>query len=175
MVLALWHHVRLSSSWHLLSPGIFWARLRLFFTTCRIVDREEQVTCLKRADLSLYIYIYIYAFSRRFYPKRLTLHSSYSFTFYQLLLSLGIEPMILALLAPCSTIWATGKPVCYRNMLQNVTETTKEIFLYTGFEYICGVLRLCAQNTLTVLLFTCNSPKTVVFLKHFSPVLVSHR
>ncbi len=27
----------------------------------------------------LYIYIYIYAFSRRFYPKRLTLHSSYSF------------------------------------------------------------------------------------------------
>ncbi len=33
----------------------------------------------------------------------------YSFTFDQLLLSLGIEPMILALLAPCSTIWATGK------------------------------------------------------------------
>ncbi len=48
-------------------------------------------------------------FSRRFYPKRLTLHSSYSFTFYQLLLSLGIEPMILTLLVPCSTIWATGK------------------------------------------------------------------
>ncbi len=56
---------------------------------------------------------YIYAFSRRFYPKRLTLHSSYSFTFYQLLLPLGIEPMILALLVPCSTIWATGKPLSY--------------------------------------------------------------
>ncbi len=55
-------------------------------------------------NMALYIYIYIYAFSRRFYPKRLTLHSSYSFTFYQLLLSLGIEPMILALPAPCSTI-----------------------------------------------------------------------
>ncbi len=27
----------------------------------------------------IYIYIYIYAFSRRFYPKRLTLHSSDSF------------------------------------------------------------------------------------------------
>ncbi len=26
-----------------------------------------------------YIYIYIYAFSRRFYPKRLTVHLSYSF------------------------------------------------------------------------------------------------
>ncbi len=30
-------------------------------------------------------------------------------TFYQLLLSLGIEPMILASLTPCSTSWATGK------------------------------------------------------------------
>ncbi len=59
---------------------------------------------------SIYIYIYIYAFSRRFYPKRLSLYSSYSFyIFYQVLLSLGIEPMILALLAPCSTSWATGK------------------------------------------------------------------
>ncbi len=41
------------------------------------------------SQFNIYIYIYIYAFSRRFYPKRLTLHSSYSFTFYQLLLSLG--------------------------------------------------------------------------------------
>ncbi len=67
------------------------------------------VTVMQPAPHLIWQYIYIYAFSRRFYPKRLTLHSSYSFTFYQLLLSLGIEPMILALLAPCSTIWATGK------------------------------------------------------------------
>ncbi len=41
--------------------------------------------------------------------------------FYQLLLSLGIEPMILALLAPCSTIWATGKPsiLCAKVTLQS--------------------------------------------------------
>ncbi len=32
-------------------------------------------------------------------------------TFYQLLLSLGIKPMISALLTPCSTSWATGKRV----------------------------------------------------------------
>ncbi len=37
------------------------------------------------------------------------LHCIQVSTFYQLLLSLGIEPMILALLAPCSTSWATGK------------------------------------------------------------------
>ncbi len=34
---------------------------------------------LKNLYMRIYIYIYIYAFSRRFYPKRLTLHSSYSF------------------------------------------------------------------------------------------------
>ncbi len=34
---------------------------------------------MKKFLFSIYIYIYIYAFSRRFYPKRLTLHSSYSF------------------------------------------------------------------------------------------------
>ncbi len=32
-----------------------------------------------QSAVSKHIYIYIYAFSRRFYPKRLTLHSSYSF------------------------------------------------------------------------------------------------
>ncbi len=32
-----------------------------------------------REKLDFTFYIYIYAFSRRFYPKRLTLHSSYSF------------------------------------------------------------------------------------------------
>ncbi len=41
------------------------------------------------------------------------------FTFYQLLLSLGIEAMILALLAPCSTIWATGKIVLIINKVEN--------------------------------------------------------
>ncbi len=42
--------------------------------------------------------------------------------FYQLLLSLGIEPMILALLVPCSTIWATGK---LSTSLQEPDKTTR--------------------------------------------------
>ncbi len=37
-------------------------------------------------------YVNIYAFSRRFYPKRLTVHSGYTY-FYQYVYSLGIEPM----------------------------------------------------------------------------------
>ncbi len=37
-----------------------------------------------------YIYIYIYAFSRRFYPKRLTVHSSYSFYIISALVTIVI-------------------------------------------------------------------------------------
>ncbi len=54
-----------------------------------------------------YIYIYVYAFSRRFYPKRLTVYSGYTF-FCQYVCSLGIEPTTFALLTQCSNHWATG-------------------------------------------------------------------
>ncbi len=46
--------------------------------------------------------MYIYAFSRRFYPKRLTVHSGYNF-FCQYMCSLGVEPTTFALLTQCST------------------------------------------------------------------------
>ncbi len=45
---------------------------------------------------------YIYAFSRPFYPKRLTVHSGYTF-YCQYMCSLGIEPTTFALLTQCST------------------------------------------------------------------------
>ncbi len=52
-------------------------------------------------------YIYIYAFSRRFYPKRLTAHSTVQcilcYTFCQYVCFLGIEPTTFALLTQCST------------------------------------------------------------------------
>ncbi len=50
---------------------------------------------------------YIYAFSRRFYPKRLSVHSCYTY-FCQYMCSLGIEPTTFALLTQCSNHWATG-------------------------------------------------------------------
>ncbi len=39
-------------------------------------------------------FIYIYAFSRRFYPKRLTVHSGYTFF---VSVCVGIEPTTFAL------------------------------------------------------------------------------
>ncbi len=42
---------------------------------------SRYIFCFSNVPYEAYtaMYIYIYAFSRRFYPKRLTLHSSYSF------------------------------------------------------------------------------------------------
>ncbi len=48
----------------------------------------------KKKCLAQMAFIYIYAFSRHFYPKRLTVHSGYTF-FYQYVCSLGIKPMTL--------------------------------------------------------------------------------
>ncbi len=49
-----------------------------------------------------YIYIYIYAFSRRFYPKRLTLHSGYT-CFISMCVPWESNPQPFALLTQCST------------------------------------------------------------------------
>ncbi len=40
---------------------------------------------------SNYIYIYIYAFSRRFYPKRLTVHSGYTFVLSVIVHNLAVH------------------------------------------------------------------------------------
>ncbi len=40
--------------------------------------KEKELMLLLHRCCIIYIYIYIYAFSRRFYPKRLTVHSGYT-------------------------------------------------------------------------------------------------
>ncbi len=48
------------------------------------------------------LYIYIYAFSRRFYPKRLTVHSGYT-CFITMCVPWESNPQPFALLTQCST------------------------------------------------------------------------
>ncbi len=48
------------------------------------------------------VYIYFYAFSRRFYPKRLTVHSGYHF-FVSMCVPWELNPQPFALLTQCST------------------------------------------------------------------------
>ncbi len=86
--------------------------------------------------LSLSIYIYKTLLSKATYIS----FKLQFFTFYQLLLSLGIEPMILALRAPCSTIWATGKLIMmkpkqisklwWNQRREAVTGHQKQLYLY---------------------------------------------
>ncbi len=59
----------------------FWdvTHLRLVQSGARVKTIIPSSVQIVLTLINIYIYIYIYAFSRRFYPKRLTLHSSYSF------------------------------------------------------------------------------------------------
>ncbi len=67
-------------------------------------------------------YIYIYTFSRRFYPKRLTLHSSYSFYILSALAfpgnrthDLGVASAMLYHLSyrkACILVCLIGQPTC---------------------------------------------------------------
>ncbi len=51
-------------------------------------------------------YIYIYAFSRRFYPKRLTVHSGYTFFLMSMCVPWELNPQPSAMLYH----WVTGTP-----------------------------------------------------------------
>ncbi len=73
-----------------------------------------QVVGVKLKQWFLHFYIYIYAFSRRFYPKRLTGYTF--FCFCQYMCSLGIKPTTFALLTQCSNHWATGTHVFDSNV-----------------------------------------------------------
>ncbi len=48
-------------------------------------------------------YIYVYAFSRRFYPKRLKVHSGYNFCFISMCVPWELNPQPFARLTQCST------------------------------------------------------------------------
>ncbi len=66
------------------------------------VSSVFKFTLLLKQFPSFKMNIYIFAFSRRFYPKRLTVHSGYTFVL-SVCCSLGIEPTTFALLTQCST------------------------------------------------------------------------
>ncbi len=88
-------------------------------------------------------YIYIYAFTfmhlaDAFIQSDLHCIQVTVSTFDQLLLSLGIEPMILALLAPCSTSWATGISITQPDWRQ----VSKHIIMQTNYTSKRGLNRL---------------------------------
>ncbi len=65
--------------------GIGYKKINIGRSLVQTRNRTQLIICVSRHILNNfkttqpYIYIYIYAFSRRFYPKRLTVHSGYTF------------------------------------------------------------------------------------------------
>ncbi len=94
--------------------------------------------------------------------------------FYQLLLSLGIEPMILALLVPCSTIWATGK-LKHKNTiicLQTFRKHAKLTYLFIWKTMLQSVILLwiCAVRPgMSVFVMVCETRPLPVY-----PIVFRH-
>ncbi len=107
---------------------INWRRFH-FWTPHRIKRPMYASMSVRSTSFQFFLYIYIYAFSRRFYPKRLTVHSGYTF-FCQYVCSLGIEPTTFALLTQSSNHWATG--------------TQSSLQISHGYDYVFN--RLCQKQ-----------------------------
>ncbi len=81
------------------------------FTHTHVVPNPEEILHLREITEKLKLlftdddYIYIYAFSRRFYPKRLTVHSGYTCFFFLITMCVPWEsnPQPFALPTQCST------------------------------------------------------------------------
>ncbi len=110
-ILAHTLEVAILTSYKKLSVGYFELKLHIqtlgisatYFTSCK---KEHNRSPLSQGTFSTFMHL-----ADAFIQSDLHCTQVTVFTFYQLLLSLGIEPMILALLAPCSTIWAKGSAI----------------------------------------------------------------
>ncbi len=77
--------------------------VRVVMSTCFFVEEIiEAVSSIPKGGQKCKIDIYVYAFSRRFYPKRLTVHSGYT-CFITMCVPWESNPQPVALLMQCST------------------------------------------------------------------------
>ncbi len=80
-------------------------------------------------------YIYMYAFSRRFYPKRLTVIQVihlYIYFFVSMCVPWELNPRPFALLTQCSNHWATGtqKPQNHGRDIWGIKKKHTYIYIY---------------------------------------------
>ncbi len=91
-----------------------------------ITNKKPEISTLHKYSYSTFTFTFMHLADAFIQSD---LHFIQVSTFYQLLLSLGIEPMILALLVPCSTSWATGKP---NSKLSTLAEATLQPQVFLG-------------------------------------------
>ncbi len=95
--------ILISKRWHIRVWFFVISELCWIFLSCVIFF----MSFVRAASFTVHTWIYIYAFSRRFYPKRHTVHSGYTF-FVSMCVSWELNPQPFALLTQCFNHWATG-------------------------------------------------------------------
>ncbi len=84
----------------------------ILYLICSLISLDRGMMCCSlsmRASLCQTGFIYIYAFSRHFYPKRLTTGSVFRlYIFCQYVCSLGIEPTTFCTANAMRYNWVTG-------------------------------------------------------------------
>ncbi len=80
-------------------------------------------------------YIYIYAFSRRFYPKRLTLHSSYSFCILSALAFSGNRTHDLGF----------ASAMLYRKVVSNIKAKQQHLQFGNMLMKMCFIFNICTR------------------------------
>ncbi len=109
--------VRLSTRFRSASVGLFaCSSSRAFVRSCTYTNAQEVFSPPRNGFNQSHLEISVYISQTLFWPLNvITFTCTYTafklqfLHFDQLLLSQGTEPMILVLLTPCSTIWATWK------------------------------------------------------------------
>ncbi len=87
--------------------------------------------------------IYIYAFSRRFYPKRLTVHSGYT-VFISMCVPWELNPQPFVLLTQCSNHWATGTHyTIYTKTEETIFHFVQKIWNKHYYKYAKSVKIIC--------------------------------
>ncbi len=97
------------------------------------------------------IYIYIYAFSRRFYPKWLTVHSGYTY-FCQCRFFLGIEPTTFCAANAMLHHWVTG--------------TYSSCWVGLCFTFLSKIIRNVKVNDMTSLSYRVAFLLVAIILSH---------
>ncbi len=88
----------------------------------------------------VYLFVFFYAFSRRFYPKRLTAIFSLYIFFYQYVYSLGIEPTTFCAANTMLYHWATGTYVyvflsSVKKKLRFLMKTFQDLYPYSEVQW----------------------------------------
>ncbi len=112
--------------------------------------------------------VYVYAFSRHFYPKRLTVHSDYAF--FQYVCSLGIEPTTFCAANAMHYHWATGTQWTNTSRWHGSPNHHWLWKLHTGLQATWILFLSSRPPDSGTLIFKLNAKLTFIWKEDFGPL-----